>query len=58
MTIICKNWDSFYPQPLTDVETGKSLGVLMPRATQAVLRASPGLQGWSKPMIETRTKGE
>ncbi len=56
--IICKNWDSFYPQPLTCGETGKALGILMPRVTQEVLRASPGLQGWSKPTIETRIPGE
>lgn len=54
--ITCKNWDSFNPQPL--VVDGKSIGKLMPRATQAVLNASPGLQGWSKPEYETRTPGE
>jgi len=44
-TIFCNNWDSFKPQYLTDIRTGKTLGVLMPRATQAQL--GPNIQSWS-----------
>ncbi len=54
--IKCKNWDSFNPQPLTCSETGKELGVLMPRATNAQLGL--GIQGWSRPAEETRKRSE
>lgn len=52
--IECKNWDSFNPQPLTDRVTGKAIGKLMPRATQAQLGF--GIQGWSRPKTETRSR--
>ena len=55
-TIHCENWDSFKPRYLTDIRTGATLGVLMPRATQAQL--GPGIQSWSRPATETRRPGE
>lgn len=50
--ITCANWDSFDPQPL--YVGGKRYGTLMPRATQEQL--GYGIQGWSKPVTETRIK--
>ena len=51
----CQRWDSFIPQPVYD-DTGKHVGMLMPRMTQAQIAASPGIQGWSAPDHETRTR--
>lgn len=54
-TIHCDNWDSFKPQWLTDKCTGKTLGRLMPRATQAQL--GYGIAAHSRPLVETRKEG-
>ena len=51
----CQRWDSLVPQPVYD-STGKHAGMLMPRMTQAEIAASPGIQGWSAPDHETRTR--
>jgi hypothetical protein len=50
--ISINNWDSFSPQKMY-VGT-KCIGTLMPRMTQAQIRASKGVQGWSAPSVETR----
>lgn len=55
-TIHCDNWDSFKPRRLADKLTGLTLGVLMPRATQAQL--GYGIAAHSKPEFETRRLGE
>ena len=55
-TVFCDNWDSFKPQYLTAVKTGKTIGRLMPRATQAQL--GYGIAVHSRPTIETRRAGE
>lgn len=54
--IECAEWDSFSPQPLT--VNGVPFGVLMPRMTQAQIAATPGIQGWSAPLTETRRPGQ
>lgn len=51
----CQRWDSLLPQPVYN-STGRHAGTLMPRMTQAEIAASPGIQGWSAPKHETRTR--
>ncbi len=51
--VICGDWDRLEPQLVFDGE-GNCIGTLMPRATQAEL--GYGIQGWSRPAEETRTK--
>lgn len=52
----CENWDSDKPEYLTDVRTGKTIGLLMPVVSQATLEASPGIQSWSNPRGKVSTK--
>jgi len=54
MGIQCNNWDSYIPEPLTDTATGQAIGVLQPRTTQRILRASAGVQSWSIPDTDER----
>ncbi len=49
----CENWDSDKPEYLTDVRTGKTMGILMPQISQRTAEASPGIASWSHP----RAKG-
>lgn len=51
----CQNWDSLIPQPVYS-STGQHIGMKMPRMTQAQIAASPGIQGWSAPDTDTRTR--
>ena len=55
-TTYCPNWDSFDPQPVYDRVTSQCIGMLQPRMTQAQIAATPGIQGWSAPTHETRTR--
>ena len=48
------NWDPIDPEPIYSDEDGRCIGHLQPRMTQAQLDASPGIQGWSRPSIDTR----
>lgn len=47
------NWDPIDPEPLYN-DDGQCIGQLMPRMTQEQLAASPGIQSWSTPAIDTR----
>jgi len=51
--IDCPNWDSFKPQPI--YRNSRHVGWLAPRLTQQQIAASPAIQGWSVPAVETRT---
>lgn len=52
----CNNWDSRQPELVFD-DDGHYFGILMPRASAAVLAASPGIQNWSKPADDERDPG-
>ena len=56
MGIHCNNWDSYSPEPLTDTATGQSIGILMPRITLDILRASVGITSHSIPEFDERDK--
>lgn len=49
---VCSNFDAWTPRPVYSTKTGKCIGTLMPRATQAEL--GYGIQGWSRPDYDTR----
>ncbi len=53
--ITCLNWDSLIPQPTYD-STGRHAGMIMPRMRQDQIAATPGIQSWSAPLEETRTR--
>lgn len=53
--ITCQRWDSLIPQPTYD-EHGRHAGMLMPRMRQDQIAATPGIQAWSAPTSETRTR--
>lgn len=46
------------PQPVFDNDTGKCIGHIMPSVHPDVLRASPGIQGWSQPATDDQGSGE
>jgi hypothetical protein len=47
------NWDPIKPEPVFN-DDGQCIGKLMPRMTQEQLAVSPGIQGWSRPEVDTR----
>ena len=47
--LICNDYDSTEPQRVHTAD-GEDYGTLMPRASLEVLRASPGIQSWSRPV--------
>lgn len=51
----CQRPDSLIPQPVYD-STGRHAGMTMPRMRQDQIAVSPGIQGWSAPDHETRTR--
>ncbi len=51
----CQRPDSLIPQPVYNHD-GTHAGMLMPRMRQDQIAASPGIQAWSAPTVETRTR--